>query len=70
MSNAELQDRLIAEIGQIIDDHIAPIFKPGAKITVLVRHPGMDDADGVVTSDTDEGVRAIVQRRFPGGAAA
>lgn len=63
--NAQLEARLTAEIGQVIDDHIAPIFKPGALITVLVRHPGMDDADAAVTSDNDDGVHAIVQRRFP-----
>lgn len=63
--STQLEGRLIAEIGQIIDDYIAPIFQPGARITVLVRHPGMDDADAVVTSDTDDGIHALVHRRFP-----
>jgi hypothetical protein len=65
MTSPELQARLINQIGAIIDQHVAPIFKPGAKITVLVRNPSNDDADAVVTSDDDAGVRAIVGRQFP-----
>lgn len=64
MTTPELKARLIEQIGGIIDRHIAPIFKSGAKFTVLARSPGFDDADVVVTSDDDAGVLAIVGRQF------
>ncbi|MDQ0135719.1 hypothetical protein J2T08_003640 [Neorhizobium galegae] len=44
-------------------DAILAHFKPGAKITVLVRHPGMPTADFCMTSDDLDEVAAMVQRR-------
>lgn len=61
----ELQARLINRIGAAIDKHIRPVFKGDPRITVLVRFDW--DAEGsydvIVTSDDDEGIRAIVARQ-------
>lgn len=65
MTSPETKALLTNRIGAVIDQFILPIFKEGAKITVLVRHPGFDDADVVVTSDDDAGVHAIIGRQFP-----
>lgn len=45
-------------------DEIIECFKPGAKITLIVRTPGHDEGDFCLSSDSDEGVRAVVARRF------
>jgi hypothetical protein len=50
----EVQDRM---------DAIVAYFKPGAKITVLVRHPGKPTADFCLTDDDLDEVAAMVQRR-------
>ncbi len=57
-------DRAVEEVSAHMDE-ILKCFKPGAKITVMVRTPGNDEADFSLTSDTTEGVRGIVDRRFP-----
>lgn len=57
------RDMLTAKIGQAIDARIAPLFRGQPKITVLVRLPDNDEADVLVTSDDDAGIRAIVERR-------
>lgn len=44
-------------------DAILTNFKPGAKITVLVRTPDKPTADFCMTSDDLEEVIAMVQRR-------
>lgn len=49
-------------------DAILRLFKPGAKITVVVRNPGYGDADVVIGSDDlDEAIRAIerMKKRQP-----
>tara|TARA_R110002012_G_C11673164_1_gene613298 strand:+ start:9819 stop:10046 length:228 start_codon:yes stop_codon:yes gene_type:complete len=44
-------------------DEILANFKPGAKITVLVRTPDKPNADFCMTSDDLDEVIAMVQRR-------
>lgn len=44
-------------------DEILANFKPGAKITVLVRTPGKPTADFCMTSDDLDEVIAMVHRR-------
>lgn len=58
-----MRDMLTAKIGRAIDQHIAPLFTGRPRITVLVRFPANDEADVLVTSDDDAGIRAIVDRR-------
>lgn len=43
-------------------DAILGRFKPGAKITVLVRTPGNDEADFMQTNDDVEAIAAMVVR--------
>ena len=44
-------------------DRIIARFKAGARITVLVRHPGRPDEDFLMTSDDLDEVAAMVARR-------
>ena len=50
------------KIVSAIESRIVPIFKPGAFVTVIVRTPGNDDADVMVTADTNAGIRAAIER--------
>ncbi len=57
---------LLQQVAQDVQDHMDAIignFKPGAKITVLVRTPGKPTADFCMTSDDLDEVAAMVQRR-------
>jgi hypothetical protein len=39
---------------------IAHLFKPGARVTVLIRNPGLGDGDMVVTDDSlDAAIAAL-----------
>lgn len=53
-------------VGRIIsvcmDDMLAH-FKPGAKITVIVRRPGKPEADFLMTSDDLPEVAELIDRR-------
>jgi len=52
-------------------DNILACFKPGAKITVVVRRPGNDDADFLMTNEAElSQVKALIDRRESAGAAA
>lgn len=44
-------------------DSIAGRFKPGAKVTVIVRLPGNDEADFMLTNDTPEEIGRLIARR-------
>lgn len=44
-------------------DEIVSYFKPGVKITVLVRTPGYPDRDFCMTSDTMDEVITMAERR-------
>ena len=51
---------------QIVAGHMESIvacFKPGVKITVLVRTPGAPDCDFMMTDDTTEELMAMIERR-------
>ena len=48
-------------------DEILEIFKPGAKITVLVRSPGFPDRDFCLTSDDLGEAIAMLERRRAAG---
>lgn len=43
-------------------DEMLTLFKPGAKITVLVRTPGNNEADLLLTNDSMEEIAAMVER--------
>jgi hypothetical protein len=52
-------DRLHADIGEHLDA-IKSMFKPGAKITLIVRNPSLKDGDVLLTDDdTREAVAAL-----------
>jgi hypothetical protein len=58
------KDRAVEEaFGQVataIDQRIKPIFKAGVVVTVIVRTPGHDDRDMIVTDDKlSEAIRAL-----------
>lgn len=44
-------------------DAILGCFKPGCKITVLVRTPGYPDRDFMLTSDDPKEAIALIERR-------
>lgn len=44
-------------------DEILQIFKPGAKITVIVRREGAPDQDFLMTGDDLDKVVALIRRR-------
>jgi hypothetical protein len=57
---------LVQHVGDRVAQHLAEIaqmFKAGAKLTVLVRHPGNPDADMLVSDDSFNGMLGIIRRR-------
>ncbi len=44
-------------------DEIKRLFKPGAKITVMVRFPGFPTRDFMMTDDVSDELRAMIERR-------
>lgn len=54
-------------LGKVADafrEHIRPLFESHIKITLLARNPKDDGSEDVlITTDTDEGIRALVNRR-------
>jgi len=63
-----VNERTRERIRSAIANHCAAIedlFVPGAKVTVLVRSPGVKgDADVLVTNDTDPEILSAIQRRI------
>ncbi len=49
-------------------DEILQVFKPGAKIAVLVRRPGLPDEDFMMTDDDPREAIAMINRRINGEA--
>lgn len=43
-------------------ERIAKRFKPGAKLTLVVRHPSLSDADVVLTDDDTEAAIAAIRK--------
>lgn len=58
----ELLADVQARVGEAMDGILAN-FKSGAKITVLVRHPGSPDQDFMMTSDAFDEMEAMLKRR-------
>ncbi|OMQ44954.1 hypothetical protein [Ensifer sp. 1H6] len=59
-------------VQETVSDHMDQMlanFKAGAKITVLIRTPGKDEADFLMTSDDLDDVIDAVQRRKAASAA-
>jgi hypothetical protein len=55
----------LAEVHAEVANHcgdIAELFKPGAKVSVLIRNPRLNDGDMIVTDDDMDLVIAAVQR--------
>lgn len=48
-------------------DEVITQFKPGVKITVVVRAPGYDERDFLMTDDAIDDVIALLQRRKAAG---
>ena len=61
----------LADTGIFVGDRMSEIlsvFSGGQKITVIVRTPGNDDADFIMSSESDlEDAKAAVQRRIDRG---
>lgn len=60
----EREQILLAQLGEVLHRHVEPIFKPGARITLLVRFAGDPESDVLVSSDDEAGVRASVERAY------
>lgn len=59
-------DPNLQRVQEAVADHMDAIlgmFKPGCKITVLVRTPDHPDRDFLMTSDAGSEIIAAVQRR-------
>ncbi len=54
-------DILHADIGEHLDA-IKTIFKPGAKVTLIVRNPSLRDGDVLITDDTTKEAMAALRR--------
>lgn len=57
MTPTELHAQVANWAGEIAD-----IFKPGVKITILIRNPGLDDGDIVVSDDSLQLAIAALER--------
>lgn len=57
-----VNERLTQQLGNVLQRHVEPIFKPGVKLTIIARTPGNEEADVLVTSDDLEAVAALVDR--------
>lgn len=62
MSVLSAVQRSVAERMQQITD----LFKPGAKITVLVRYPDLPDRDFMMTDDEPAEAIKMIERRLKG----
>ena len=58
---SEMIQRLGERVQENVDDILA-LFKPGAKITVVVRHPGYPERDFMMTGDTIDGAIEALKR--------
>lgn len=58
----DITDILQAKLVNVLVKHIEPIFKPGTKFAVIARTPGNDDADVIVTDDSLDALKALLDR--------
>lgn len=52
-------------VGEAVEDalcFLAEMFKPECKLTFIMRVPGNDEADMVVTSDENEELAKVIER--------
>lgn len=63
-----MMDDQLARVQQVVSSKMNGIldcFKAGAKITVIVRTPGNDEADFLMTNEEDlEKARTLIARRI------
>jgi hypothetical protein len=57
-----MSDKLVRTHAEVADHcaEVAKLFKPGARVTILIRNPHLDDGDMVVSDDAlDSAIRAL-----------
>lgn len=65
MSDIERAKKLVFNTIEYHLNQIAAFFKPGVKLTLLVRHPDIEgDADALLTNDTLPEIIAAIERRL------
>lgn len=64
-----MTDSILEQVRNQVADHMTSIlalFKPGARITVIVRTPTNDRADFLMSNDNLTSVAALIERRRAG----
>jgi hypothetical protein len=59
----------LEDVGALVADRMDEIhtyFKPGVKVTVIVRSPGFPSRDFMMTSDEIPELQALLERRAAG----
>lgn len=64
-TSPNLAQRLTELLGDVLERQVEPFFKHGCKFTLIVRTPGNDRADVLVTNDDLAEVRKLIERRDP-----
>lgn len=62
MTTDFLGRRIKDSLAAVLIEHVEPLFRPGMKLTLLARDPSNPEADVMVTSDTMDGIAALVER--------
>jgi hypothetical protein len=60
----------LRDVQELVADHmdaISSYFKPGVKVTVIVRVPGYPDRDFMMTADEAPEIKALIERRSAAG---
>lgn len=60
--NTRTQQQLTALLGNVLAQHVEPIFKAGTRFTIIARTPGNSDADVLVTDDDLDEIAAAIER--------
>lgn len=55
-------DALLNRLAGVLMKHVEPIFEADALVTLIVRFPGNDEADVLVTADSIGGIEALIER--------
>lgn len=61
-TNRDILDILQSKLVGVLVKHIEPIFKSGTKFAVIARTPGNNEADVLVTDDSIEELKALLDR--------
>ena len=60
---SEVLRNLHNHLSDILDEHVCPLFKPGMEFTLIVRRPGNDERDVLITSESDlNEIIKVIQR--------